>query len=500
MTDQEVNASDKESDRSASVAEKEKDGQERSEQPKERELTLEEAVYMALGENQEILIASVDPRIARSRARQALGAFDPELYGAFEREDSEVPTGSQLSGATTLQTERRNRRAGVRGATVLGTEYDLFYELVRDESNSAFRTLNPQFQGSAGVTLTQPLLRGFGPDAQLAQYRAQLERLTKEQFSKLSSINQQILAVQKAYWELVRAEEEERIARNGLELARETVEVNQARFEAGRIPEVDLLQAKTQRAERREELQIRTNEVRNAQDRLLELISPPGEKNQDWQMNIKPVTEPDPTPISLKKEQKIIELATSTRMDLRAIEKEMDAVGHLIDESENQIKPNLDLELGFRRSSLDDQRNDTFEQLVDENFRTWSAGLIFSYPLWNRDRSGRLRERKLTRRQLALRRRQLETSIARDVRSGIRNVRSARNRIRIAREAERLAKDQLEAETARQEAGLSTTFQVLRLQDDLRRASGRLLNARVDYARSLAELRRATGMLVSKYN
>ena len=463
------------------------------------ELTLEEAVQLALGENQQILISALNPRIARAEARQALGAFDPELYGRLEREDGRQPTGTQLSGAATLESEERTRRAGLRGNTYLGLEYDLFYELIRDESNSTFRTLNPQFQSSVGVALSQPLLRGFGPDVQLAQYRARLNRLTRQKYEELSTINDQIFAVHRAYWELARAEEERDIAESALELAQETVEVNRARFQADRIPESDLLQARTQLTERQEQLRIRENQVRNARDRLVQLISPPGSRSEDWNVKIKTATEPDVASLQLRDRQEIIDVATNTRMDMNALEQEIDAVQQLLKRAENRIRPELDLEVSYRRSSLDDQRNETFEQIADENYRTWTAGLIFSYPLWNRSRTSQERTIKLDRRKLKLRRRKLETTIAREVRSGIRNVRSAKNRIEIARKSKDLAEKQLEAETARQDAGLSTTFQVLRLQDDLRRAKARLVKARMDYATSLAELRKATGMLVSQH-
>ncbi len=463
------------------------------------ELTLSDAVQLALGENQRILISSLNPRIARAEAREALGTFDPELYGRLEREDARQPTGTQLSGAATLESEERTRRAGVRGATVLGMEYDLFYELIRDESNSTFRTLNPQFQGAFGIALSQPLLRGFGPEVQLAQYRARLHRLTKQQYEELSTINDQIFAVHRAYWQLARTEEERKIAENALELAEETVEVNRARYQADRIPQSALLQARTQLTERQEQLRIRENEVRDARDRLIQLISPPGTTSADWDVKIRTATEPDTTAPALKDQQKLVELATKTRMDLQALDMEIDAVDQLVKRAESLTKPELDLEVSYRRTSLDEQRNDTFEQIVEDDFRTWTAGLIFSYPLWNRSRSSRERKRKLDRRKLQLRRRKLETTIARQVRSGIRNVESAKNRIEIARKSKNLAEKQLEAETARQEAGLSTTFQVLRLQDDLRRAKARLVKARMDYATSLAELRNATGMMVSKY-
>lgn len=497
LTERSGNTSSTEKNTGSSTGKRGKKGEEKTNQT--LSLSLDDAVQMALGENQQIRIEQMAPAIARARALQTLGRFDPEVYADVERSDTRQPTGTTLSGAREIISEEQSQRAGLRGASPIGLEYNLFYELIRDESNSRFRTLNPQYEGALGLTLTQNLLEGFGPDAQLAEYRARLDRLTKQQFQTLSSMNQQIYSVHRAYWNLVEAREERRIAKNALELARETVKVNRAKYRANQVPEVDLLQARTNRAERREQLEIRTNAVRNARDQLLQLISPPDTKRADWQVQISTKTPPKSTSVDLRKERELIELASSTRMDLKALEKEMEALEALLEQRRNQVQPDLDLELSYRKTSLDDNRSTTFDQIRDENFRTWSAGLLFSYPLWNRGSTGRVRELQLKRRRLSLRREKLETTVAREVRSGIRNVKSAKNRVEIARKSKNLAEQQLTAEMARQEAGLSTTFRVLRLQDDARRARSRLVNARVDYAKAYAQLRKAMGMLVTKY-
>ena len=54
---------------------------------------------------------------------------------------------------------------------------------------------------------------------------------------------------------------------------------------------------------------------------------------------------------------------------------------------------------------------------------------------------------------------------------------------------------QLEAEQARYREGLTTTFQVLEFQRQLAESQSSAIQARVEYAKALVNLRRAEGVL-----
>jgi len=462
-------------------------------------LSLEQASRMALGENLAIRQSSIEPMIARANASEELGAFDPTAYARARTEDAQTPTGSTLSGAALLKTEENLGRSGLRGRTTLGTEYDLFFELVRDESNSRFRTLDPQYQSAAGVQITQPLLKGLGPDVQLARYRARLNELSARQQEALSTMNETLLKVHQAYWNLVHAREEREIARNAVDLARETVSVNEARFEADQIPEVDLTQARTHLSEQREQLRIKQSNARDAADQLLRLVSPPGTSVEDWRVTVIPTSGPDLQNLRLDRESRLIDLALEVRPDLRALQEQVEAREEMITSAKDRSLPSLDLEVGYRRNALAGDDSEAFDQLDRNDRRTWNVGLVFQYPLGNRDASGNLREQKLKRRASMLQIRQLKNTISRQVRQAVRSVRTARSRVRIARQSRDLAEKQLKAARVRRDAGLTTTFQVLRFQEDVRRTRSRLLQARVDYAGAVSRLRNASGMLVSKY-
>ena len=61
-----------------------------------------------------------------------------------------------------------------------------------------------------------------------------------------------------------------------------------------------------------------------------------------------------------------------------------------------------------------------------------------------------------------------------------------------------LARQQLEAEQKRFSLGLSTNYQVLKMEEDLRNAQSNALKAKVEYWKAQVRLQKATGVLLKE--
>jgi outer membrane protein TolC len=73
-------------------------------------------------------------------------------------------------------------------------------------------------------------------------------------------------------------------------------------------------------------------------------------------------------------------------------------------------------------------------------------------------------------------------------------------RVEAARQALRLAEMAADAEEKKLQAGISTPYDVIRLQRDLIAAQRTEIEARVNYAKSLVEVGRATGTTLERAN
>ncbi|HEX7126480.1 MAG TPA: TolC family protein, partial [Thermodesulfobacteriota bacterium] len=125
--------------------------------------------------------------------------------------------------------------------------------------------------------------------------------------------------------------------------------------------------------------------------------------------------------------------------------------------------------------------------------------LVFTYPLGNRVARSRLTSAELALRQAQIQVRTLELQVTEEVRAAVRAVNANAQRVEATREATRLAREQLTAEQRRLAVGLSTSFEVLRLQTDLATAQNAEIVAITDYRVSLANLDRVAGVLLNRY-
>ncbi|MEE8127056.1 MAG: TolC family protein, partial [Nitrospinaceae bacterium] len=128
------------------------------------------------------------------------------------------------------------------------------------------------------------------------------------------------------------------------------------------------------------------------------------------------------------------------------------------------------------------------------------GGLLFKYPLGNRDAKSRLAVSKLETAQLLMDIKDLEKTIVVEVREAARQINTDKKRVQAARIARRLAKETLIAEEKKFEVGLSTSFEVLQFQTDLAREQSKELKSVIDFNKSKIKLRKVLAITLEEYN
>jgi outer membrane protein TolC len=179
----------------------------------------------------------------------------------------------------------------------------------------------------------------------------------------------------------------------------------------------------------------------------------------------------------------------------------------------NQERPRLDLDVGYGFSGIggdvlvEDEETgqlrkipggfgDALSQITGLDFRGWSAELIFGFPIQNRTaRAARaIADIDLARAESALE--DARNAIVTEVRGAARRVETAAKQIEAAKASRVFQERNLDAERKRYENGMSTSFQITQIQEDLTQALSREVNAVVNYRVALAEYQRVTGRLL----
>jgi outer membrane protein TolC len=474
------------------------------------QLSLEDAVATAMQRNLGLLVQRFDREQFHLDIAQALGIYDLGLNAQAYRTYDASPASSQLTGAQVLVTKQNNLNSSVNQLMPWGGVGSLSFDLFRQESNSSFSSINPVYTSNFDLGLVQPLLRNFGKTAtergiKIAQLNSRISRETFEQ-----QVTTTLEQVEDAYWNLVEAKRQYGVAQEALALARELHHQNQVRVQVGTLAPLELVQSEAGIATRQEDIVTAQAAVQNAEDALRQLLHL--EEGDLWDLAINPTTAPE-TPALALDLQEALATAMQSRPELRNEHLQLDLRQLDVAYYRNQMLPRLDLtaHYGYNGTggtvivrdgdgnvvqTINGGARDAVDQLRDRDFKTWRVQLDFAYPLQNRSARARYAIANVSldqgRTQLA----QLEESIRTEVRTAVRGVKTATQQIQSAGAARVLAEKNLEAERKRYEYGLSTSFQVLLIQQDLTSARSAVVAAIAGYRRALAEYYRATGRLL----
>lgn len=473
-------------------------------------LLREEVLRWALERNLGLRVGRLDRARGELGVLQARGAFDLGLGASVFHLDEESPAASNLDGAEVQQQKRSTWNLGISRLLPWGGTATAQWSTARLETNSRFALLNPSYSSGFDLSLSQPLLRGFGREATEATIviaQAQ-DELAQHRFEQ--QVVALVQAAENAYWAVVGARAQLLVAEQALALARELHENNKVRVQVGTLAPLELVQSEAGVALREEEILRVRAAVADAEDQLRSLLDlPPGPL---WELPIEPES-----PLELAEQTlplaAALDSALGRRIELKAQSQSIRALEVEQNLRREELKPQLNLTVGYGVNGVGGRallRNpdgsiagaspggveDAWEQLARADFPGWSVGLDFRYPLENRAARARAALATIELERARTEQERVRLQIATEVRAALRAVETARQQIASARVSVRLEEKNLEAELKRLENGLSTSFQILQVQERLTAARSRLVAAQTEYRRAVVEYHRSIGDLL----
>jgi outer membrane protein TolC len=459
-------------------------------------LSVREAVALSLNHNLDIEVARYQPWIEEQNVLVALGEWDHVLYGSANRRRSVEPGTSALSGATRLETDSKQVEFGVRKVLPFGGSYDIFAAGDYVRSNNAFLLENPLYTDSAGLAVTLPLLRGGSKAANTATLviARHGRDISVDDFEK--TVSDSVFAVIQAYADLVFAIEERKVKEQSVEVASRLLEDNRRKFDRGLASRLDVTQADAGVAAQQEGLITAEAAVLNAGDRLKRLVDPSLLASE---AALAPVDRPGARFGDLDERaatEKALDQARASRPEFRTLRSQRASQDVEIARVANERLPRLDFQGSGSINGTDGTFSRAFRQADDMDTFDVSGGLVFEIPLEGRASRGSAQRAELERRRLALQERNLENQVLVEIREAVRAIKTNEKRIEATRRARVLAEEQLEGELTRNQQGLSTTFRVLDVQEDLAQARTNELKALIDYHLSRYRLEQVSGVLL----
>jgi len=457
------------------------------------QLTREQATMLALQRNRELQVELLSPIIAGTSEKIERGRYDPELFVEFEyaREVSSETarsTGEQFS----VEGDDTNAAVGVRQILPTGTDLELTVGQDRSISN---RTPEQQ-EARIGLSITQSLLRGFGPAVNLARVR-QAELDADASAHELRGFVQAIVAeTETVYWQFVLAKQEIDIFGRSLEVARQQRDEIELRIAVGTLPKNEAAAARAEVAVQQQALINARSLFNERRLRLLRLLN--FEPIHQPDLPIEPISSPEIESELMDDVGERLELASRSRPDLNEarLRFEQNRLETIV--TRNGLLPRLELFADLGQTGFSDSFEGSFREIKSGDTHDYSVGIRLSHYIGNRAAKARDLAASTSRRQAAEAVENLAQAVELDVLLGINEVERTRQQI-AATNASRLLQEQtFQAERERFDVGASTSLLVAQAQRDLLVSMIAEVKAVIDYRIALLRLYLAEGSLLER--
>lgn len=453
-------------------------------------LTLTEAVHRAVENNPGLKVDRYSPLIASQDIMMEMGTFDPSISFSLSESYERSLTPSIL-----VSSQERSLDLGLSlsGKIETGAEYSLSWNYQRFRGDSVYMTLNPYHLTELTLTISQPILRGFGRDMQTSMIRVAKGGLSISEHALRKDIEELINSTVKAYYDVLIAKETLNNAEFSLSLVRNILQEVRAKIDAGLLPPVEIYKAEAEVAKREEALLKAENALRDAVDALRITL---GIKEWDSELSL---SEPEAVSDSLPDLSSSVQEALSLRNDLRqaVIDKENKEI--LSAFYKNRILPDLKMFGSVGVSGLSDSPGNSFDRLTEGTDRNWQIGLSLQIPFFHREARGRYQKAMYEKEQADASLEELRQKIVLEVRQSWRAISLSLKRIESSRKTRVASGKRLEAEYGRFREGLATLNDVLQYQEEFVESLLEEKKALYDYHVSMVEFDKTRGRLMTRF-
>jgi outer membrane protein TolC len=420
-------------------------------------------------------------RANRSLIRSAYGVESQELSVDAARSEFELKFLPQATAAATDESRRIGGGVAVKKKFAPGVIAGISPEIFRLYGDDS----DPAYGSQLEISLTIPLLRGFGSQINLNGVRlAQYSLRSVKRSHYLVKVNTVLEAVAAVY-NIVQQRELVHLYQAQADRFQGHVVRAGAREKIGLATPIDVYRAQIRLKDAQNSLNRAQEALRNAGDRLKIVLAIPLE--QAMQVVAPLVCQPVDISIS-----SAVETALQHRVELKQVDDDVKEAQRAARLSKNNLFPRLDLETNYTRLGNDD----AFDGIarVSEDF--WSVRLVGETDWARTAEKATYQQARLAARQAGLSRSARIDTIKREVRQVYDALQKAQERMQIRTDQIEQAKGKQALAKIKFGHGMADNFDLIEAETELQEARTNLLAAKIEYIVGMYRLRVALGTLI----
>jgi outer membrane protein TolC len=469
------------------------------------DMTLEQAMTMALEKNLDLKVARMDPQSIDYQLQSARAGYMARYTSSYSYQNNTRPATQLTQGVDRLTDGVQNFNANASQALPwYGASWTAAFTNSRQVTNNRDARLNPTLNSALRFTYNQPLLAGFKIDSTRNSLRTLGIQRQIADVTLVSTIENTKASVRTAYWSLRQAIEQIEIQQRNLQLAQRLYQDNRIKVEIGTLAPIDTTQPEAAVASAEQTLlaaQIAWQQAELALKRLL--VSGPDDELNRSTVNINPTEQAVLTP-QVVDIPAAVKNAIANRADMVQSRKNLEISNLNLEVSKNQTKPQLDLSAGYNTSGQGGNRLvnneivsqggyiDALRTLRSLDTAGFNMALNFTLPIGrdvNVSRANHARGLlQLEQAQQRLKAQELTVSV--QVTNAGLAVDNTAKQFQAAQKSREASERNAEAEQTRFDVGMSTNYNVVQAQNALTLSRLSELRNLINYLNAVAEFDR----------
>jgi outer membrane protein TolC len=458
---------------------------------------------------------SITGAIAPS-AGTAVPNYEPYVSGRFGySHQSTLQTSSSSYGVTNLITGTTQGTAGYRQSYGSGAQFAATFDNQRINTNTLRNSYTPYTMSNLGVSITQPLMRGFGFAVNRRYQSIAANQLKMADLIFRQQLINTVYGITRLYYDFVALSEDVKVKEEALRLAEKLFADTKSQVDEGTLASVELARVNAQVSSSRLDLERARGAMEEQEAILKTVLTRRGGEDADVRRARLIAVQNSAVPADVPPgEDELMEVALRNRPDqalagLQISNSELSLKGAL-----NALKPQVDLTAFAQNNGLAGDKNalstvqdlafiggygSALGQILKRNYPAYGASLQIDLPLHNRVAEADAARDQIQLRQARIRQQQLRNQARLEVEDALIAFRRAQSAYQAAVEARTYQEKSLEAEQAKFDVGASTGFLIIQFQSLLSQSKSSELSARSACLKAQAALRRATGTILDTY-
>jgi len=447
--------------------------------------------------------------------------YDPQLSSLISWGHTSSPQSTTfLYGTSSLVTTTKTANFTLSEGFSTGATASLQFANSSSYLSSGRPDLNPLLTGGLILTVTQPLLSGFGFAVNHRGIRQAENSLKVQDYVFKLQVMTTVASVISLYWDLVSFNEQVKVAEQALATSQKLYDDNKTQVEIGTLAPIAIIQAEAEVASRQQDLTVAQTNVLQQETILKSVLSKNGSSSPSVaDAHIVPLDKirvPSVEPIEPL--QDLIARALQDRPELPQDRLNIENSKLSILGDKSNLLPTLS---AFSQLANNGQAGpvsslpplpgnfrspDPFfvggygnflGQIFSRNFPNYAVGIQLNVPLRNRAAEADYVHDTMTMRQSELQLQKEANQIRVDVQNAVIGLQQARVRYQAAVKSRILEEQTLDAEQKKFALGASTIYNVIQIQRDLLTAQGNEVTAESNYVKARANLDFVTGQILA---